>query len=384
MKNKYQIIDTSLELGIPGSEIYGDEFHYLDLYEQVGSKQLMTTFFLKEDSESYKKYGKTIIGTIHYKPEVLKKLKEGKVEGIILNKICISSPARELPLDKSADLKYYDGVEILDIEHIYFLPYQNEAEVHDTGEKKVPNIIEIEIDCTNLDPYELKLGYLVSKNNSGVELIQYEKEQFIGIQLGMRDGHIDSRILKHFGFSKDTINSNIYAHFYKVKEHRGTLSDTEKKAYSDIKSIQTMEAFMILLNEIKNAGISDDDLRQNLVLLKEIKESALYFEPNILLHGKKQIYWDINSYLHIVMRHIKDYQIGKFKKKTPFPYKKEDLNNLIEKVIQCIEVEYKDHVLKNPNSNFVRQGAMAVFFNGDYYNLRIDPTGRLIQFHALN
>ena len=76
MKNKYQIIDTSLELGIPGSEIYGDEFHYLDLYEQVGSKQLMTTFFLKEDSESYKKYGKTIIGTIHYKPEVLKKLKE--------------------------------------------------------------------------------------------------------------------------------------------------------------------------------------------------------------------------------------------------------------------------------------------------------------------
>ena len=126
MKNKYQIIDTSLELGIPGSEIYGDEFHYLDLYEQVGSKQLMTTFFLKEDSESYKKYGKTIIGTIHYKPEVLKKLKEGKVEGIILNKICISSPARELPLDKSADLKYYDGVEILDIEHIYFLPYQNE------------------------------------------------------------------------------------------------------------------------------------------------------------------------------------------------------------------------------------------------------------------
>ena len=57
------------------------------------------------------------------------------------------------------------------------------------------------------------------------------------------------------------------------------------------------------------------------------------FEPGILLYGGKQIFWDIDSYLHIVLRHVKQLQIGHFKNKSSFPYKFEDLGNLIEKVL---------------------------------------------------
>jgi tRNA U54 and U55 pseudouridine synthase Pus10 len=61
-----------------------------------------------------------------------------------------------------------------------------------------------------------------------------------------------------------------------------------------------------------------------------------------------QIFWDIDSYLNIVMRHVKQLQIGRFKNKSPFPYKFEDLQNLIEKVLGKIEDEIKRHFDEKP------------------------------------
>ncbi len=78
---------------------------------------------------------------------------------------------------------------------------------------------------------------------------------------------------------------------------------------------------------------------------------------NILLHGKKQIYWDIDSYIHIVMRHIKHYQFGTAKSKSSLPYKVQDLETLIEQVLRCVKEEYKAHCSVNPESNFTRPWA---------------------------
>ena len=83
------------------------------------------------------------------------------------------------------------------------------------------------------------------------------------------------------------------------------------------------------------------------------------------------------------MRHINDYQIGHFKEKTSFPYKAQDLEMLIEQVIGRVRDEYEEHTKTRPTSNFTRVGSMAVHFNGDYYHIRIEPDGRLTQFHPL-
>lgn len=112
-------------------------------------------------------------------------------------------------------------------------------------------------------------------------------------------------------------------------------------------------------------------------------DSINSFSPNILLHGKKQIYWDIDSYIHIVMRHIKRYQFGAAKSKSSLPYKVQELETLIEQVLRCVQEEYRSHCSVNPESNFTRQGRMAVVYNGDHYHLRIDPKGRLIQFYSV-
>jgi hypothetical protein len=200
------------------------------------------------------------------------------------------------------------------------------------------------------------------------------------------DGLIDSRILAHFGFDKESMdqNLNISAKYYSYKGKRGTLSEEQKEIYAEIQSTINMRKIVMVLQEIKKSEVKDDDLTAVQDRLKVIMGAAIEFRPSILLHGKKQIYWDLESYLHIVMRHVKHYQMGNFKEKTPFSYKPEDLKNLIEQVIKRVEGEYRIHALEQPDKNFTRQGRMAVQFNGDYYNLRILPDGKLIQFHALD
>ena len=88
-------------------------------------------------------------------------------------------------------------------------------------------------------------------------------------------------------------------------------------------------------------------------------------------------------YIHIALRHLKDHQFGSYVLKTPFPYKSSDLEILIEKVLGRIEEEIKQYLMSGPENDFTRHGKMAVFYNEDHYNLRVNPEGRLTQFHMV-
>lgn len=381
MINLYQIVDYS-EIGIPHVVVQGDKFHYIDLFDLIGRQQFMTTFNFREDSDARSEYGNSVLGVIRYEFKILQKLIKSNLDDICSEIIKIDSPESTMCSSKHENLKY-GGIRVADIESISFLKYKSESEVHDTGEKVVPNVIEIETDLADIDADKLSQSYLVSKNNSGVELISYEKEQLIGITLGINNDHIDSRILNHFGFDKDSIanNANIWRHAFGVKDRRGRLAYEEKEKYEDINSTYKMEVILKVLNEVKRSNVSANDLNNSGNTLKDVMELCFSFRPHILLHGKKQIYWDIDSYIHIVMRHFGNYQLGDYKLKTPFPYKPKDLKILIEKVINCVESEYKGHVEKRPNSYFSRHGSMAITFNDDHYHLKIEPDGRLSQFH---
>ena len=385
MKNRYTINDYT-ELGIPSIEVLGEHFYYQDLYELVGRNQFMTTFNLREGSSSQKTYGKNVLGVVYYSFKQTQELAHAFSNGAEIDsaEIRIESPDIKLSQVHRHDLKY-KGIKITDIESISFFPYKNEIQRFETGEKKVPNIIEIEVDCSGIDPDLLFQSYVASKINSGVELILYEKEKFIGITLGINNGHIDSRILDHLGFNIESVkeNFNIWYHLYKAKERRGTLSNKEEASFSEIKSILNMDKLLKLLNEIKKSGVYSEQTAEFADVFKNIVSQLTSFEPSILLHSKKQIYWDIDTYLHIVLRHVKDYQVGNFREKTPFSYKTEDLKTLLEKVIQRVEHEIQIHFFENPSCEFNRHGDWAVEFNGDHYNLRIDTSGRLVQFHAV-
>jgi len=385
MKNEYKVIDYT-DLGLPSIEVYGDQFHYQDLYELVGKNQFMVTFNLRKGSESFNEYGGSILGVIYYDRKSLDALEESNVSEreVAITKIRVDSPHIELTEEKRGDLKY-SGINVDDIESISFLPYKRETEAYETGEKKIPDIIEIEVDSSGVDVDVINQNYLVSKHNSGTTLIQYEKEQLIGITLAFNNGRIDSRILNEFGFTEDDLkaNLNIWMSLYKVKERRNQLIDVDKKNYGEIRNILSLEKFTKVLKELGAAEMPRSWSDSESLILKKIFKSVEEFSPSILMHGEKQVYWDLDSYIHIALRHLKDHQLGSFSLKTPFPYRSNDLKSLIEKVLSRIEEEIRQYLISSPESDFTRHGKMAVFYNGDHYNLRINPEGRLTQFHMV-
>jgi hypothetical protein len=385
MINDYRITDYR-DLGLPVIEVTGLQFHYQDLYEIVGQNKFMTTFELRKGSASHSEYGVSIVGVIFYDREGLDSLESSFQTGVEIDKkrIRIDSPCRELSVEKRGDLKYR-GINIDDIEAISFLPHVREVEEHETGEKKVPNIVKVKVDCSDFDTDILKQNYLVSKHNSGTKLIQYEKEQLIGITLALNNGSVDSRLLDEFGFTDNDLetNLNIWMSLYGVKERRNQLTEVDIKNYSEVKGILSLERFNKVAKELVSTGISASLKDSDTSILKNIFSAIDNFLPSILMHGKKQVYWDVDSYIHIALRHLKNYQLGNFKLRTPFPYKAEDLKPLIEKVLQRIDTEIEGYLESSPTREFRRQGRMGVEFNGDHYHLRINKDGRLIQFHSV-
>lgn len=365
--------------------MYDDQYHYQELYQLIGKNQFVTTFELKIDSEAYNEYGCSVLGVIHYDKKELNELENACNSGMLVtnNKVRIDTPPSEkMDINKKKRLKY-QGVDIQDIERISYFPFSREIEKYDTGEKKIPNIIEIEADLDGIDADVLNQNYLVMKHNRGTKLIQYEKEQLVGITLAFNNGSIDSRILNEFGFTEENIKSNynIWVNYYKVKENRKQLTEADQKNYSEINNILFLEKFTKVIKELNIADISKSSSETIAPVLNEIVTVVKDFSPSILLHGENQVYWDVDSYIHITLRHLKDFQLGSFKTKTHFSYKAKDLESLIKQVLGTISTEIEHYFHLNEIRDFTRHGKMAIVYNGDHYHTRINRQGKLIQFH---
>jgi hypothetical protein len=231
MKNKYQI-RQSVFAGTPFVEVWGATFSCEDLYEIVGRDQFMSTFVFKAGTDASSKFGQSVTGVTFYDKGELEVFERFNKEGTELGdrRVKIDSPMPELTIAQREDLKY-GGLLVADVEYISFISYRRAAERHKSGEKKVPNIIYIPYkDDPKVDYDILYQNYIVSKINSRTELIPYEKEKFIGITLGINDGHIDSRLLKYLGFDVEKVQdcTNIWYHIYKTKERRKRISEEEK------------------------------------------------------------------------------------------------------------------------------------------------------------
>lgn len=172
MKNKYQIT----RYGITGTqfiEVRGVSFCCEDLYEIVGKNQFMSTFGFKTGTDASSKFGQSVTGVIYYDKDELRLFQRDheKRAALVNRMVKIDSPMRELTITQREDLKY-GGISAADIEYVSFIPYKDNVEYHESGEKKVPNIIYIPYKADPKVDYDiLYQNYIASKINSKTELI---------------------------------------------------------------------------------------------------------------------------------------------------------------------------------------------------------------------
>jgi hypothetical protein len=384
--NEYEVVRNEL-LEPNLLEVRGAEFCIEDLYAFVGRPEHVCRFVFREETDAHKTYGASLTGLVVYSPTQKAALERSEaranIEDAGLVRIRCVDP--ELPRHLLDDLKY-GGISILDIEEISYIPFASRAKINEDGTKEVPGIVYLDIDDTrDIDVDKLFQNLVNLKNNGGTEPIPYEKEKFIGITLGQNNGRIDSRILTQFGFdvASASANTEVGYHALMTKKRHRTISEVELDSLRELEAIRWMKRASLLLKEIERSGVRVTELKDDQARLGVIQKSVEKFEPHVLLHGKKQIYWELAGYLHIALRHVREMQVGLFKGKTPFPYGATDLEILVERVLAQVAEEIRTHYEKaRPRSAFSRHGKMSIYFNGDFFSLKIDEGGRLVSFYV--
>ena len=100
------------------------------------------------------------------------------------------------------------------------------------------------------------------------------------------------------------------------------------------------------------------------------------------ISGRYPIYMDEDSYLHIITRHVEDYKFNNhFERKDNFQWEEDDEMIIIKKVIEEIDEEYQIFRTQIPTTQYSRYNDQIVYFEGDYYTLHIEPSGRLGIFY---
>ena len=380
-------ISSLVELGLPSINIQGDKFHSLDIYELTGRSQYITTFTLKPNSEAHSKYGRNLTGLIFYDSKTRNVLESAlnSSESIELNTLKIDVRIGHLSNNEKHDLKY-KGIDIDCIESITFLMYKPEIELHESGEKKIPNRIELKVDCSNINPDRLQLNHLLSEFRRGASLLEFEKDQLIGLLLAYDNFQVEQKILDGLKLTLLDLqeNNNIWHNAYLALERQGKITAEREQALANFKFIDLLQRITLATQELSHAGLNKNISQKQIETIEYIFNQAISFKPSILMHGTQKVYLDLSSYLHITLRHIKYLQIGSFTEKTPFLYKTEDLSSLIASVLFSVGDDLRDYLSSNPIRPFKRNGSMAIEFNGDYYHLSIEPSGRLAQFHMID
>ena len=384
--NTYEVARYDMG-GLFLTQVCGPTYCIEDLFKMVGRDQHHCKFRFREGSEARATYGPDVDGAIAYSLVQREALENGLCGAAVekSDRLMIRCYDPELSPKVVEALKYH-GVALADLQDFDFVIFPQRQEFNEDGTKKVPNVVYIDLPpAPDIDVDLLLQNLLVSKHNDGTELLPYEKARLIGVTLGRNDGRIDSRILETFGFDASSAAADPVVSYsrLKTKAKRTDLSPTEKEQLRNLEAIRLCDRLRLLGAELLRSGATADELRADGGRLNAIQSALMNFEPQVLLLGKKQVYWDLESYFHIVLRHVKELQLGQFKAKTAFPYQVAELKTLVEKVLSQIEAEIARHFEQPPPHNqFIRQGRMSVLFNGDYFTVRINEAGRLVTIYV--
>ena len=257
----------------------------------------------------------------------------------------------------------------------------NEYTSNKTRELPIPTKIEFDLSDRNID------RFLVNFNNSriknGYKLTPEEEFEHIGVHLNINNVDINKIEDKPFlDESTGKLKEQILFYYLISKSRTKSLTDEENKMLLELYNKRMEYEHKIVENEIIKSVKSKNQFSDYKNQLELLQEFLLGFRSKRYTSDKKPVWIDFERLVHILVRHVKETNFGeKFSNKTKFQYVIDDLHSLISIVLNIISKEIQNHFDKYPNRDFKRHGEMCVYYNGDYYVIHIESTGRLMNFY---
>lgn len=226
-------------------------------------------------------------------------------------------------------------------------------------------------------------GFSKKQLNKGIVLCPRERTFYLAGKLYYESENLTSEENEEI-FDGENINENVEWELLQIKSIREEIYNDEEKRLAELFENKQRDSISILDIYLKQAGSSLKKLStQNIDQAAKLLMKVIYFkERRLNVMGKYPIYLDLDSYLHIYMRHVEEFQVNKhFEHKDNFQWKEEDVFDVMGHVIECVDAEYQEYRHEKPTQRFSKFAKQSVYFEGDYYTFHIESNGRISTFH---
>lgn len=369
-----------------GAKIYRSEngFSQEQIYVYGGRTDSVFTLTLGKDSPSHQKYGELVTGCIVYS---LKERQLLEKDVCALNAIPFVKVKSLLPEHNDfADKLLEEGISTCDIEEMLVIPNATEANTFISKEKRDVKVVDVPFEAyENGDDIGWIYGFLKKLKSEGVGLMPEDEAQYLTYKLILEKEELSEEENKKIFDTEGKICNNSISYFYLLwRKSAGVINEMQLGQLKLLMQNRFLDRIKLSEQALKDVGLNlkkftRDYPKQAAFLLEKILS---FKDINFNTTGKYPLYLDFNSFLHIYLRHSEELNIcHQFADRDKFQLEEKDIMTVIGHVMRVLNNEYQEYKQGNPNGRFYRRGAMAYYFNGDYYNVDVNPDGSISTFY---
>ncbi|MDV7187722.1 hypothetical protein R3X25_10555 [Lutibacter sp. TH_r2] len=355
-----------------------------EIYCLVGKEDKTAGLTFKYESDSYKKYGSFITVVFLYTQE-----EREEMDKLIQNEpychkgyIRAKNLSRDLE-EKEIQVLLTTGINSEDIAEILYFKVSQKNTFHSIEKRQIKKLeIKTGIQQKGGD-YDWMYGFSKKLVNDGIGLCPKERFFYLAGRMFYEPENLTD-IEKEEINLENQIYQPIEWEYLQIKYKREEITGNEKKRLAELYVEKKKQSFNVLDKYLNDAGSSLKKLsKENIDQAADLFLKVMHFhERRLNVGGKHPIYIDLDSYLHIYMRHVEEFQINnQFEHKDNFQWDENDVFSVMSQVIREIEDEYEDFRENNPENRFSRYGKYSLYYQGDYYTFHIEKNGRISTFH---
>jgi hypothetical protein len=356
-----------------------------DIYKLVGREDKTAGITFRIGSESHEYFGSFITVIFTYTQSEREELDErvqdenNKTSGRIRAKH-LAGDLTEAQINRLGT----EGIATDDIIEILYFKAPEKNTFHSKEKRKI-KIFEIQsYPLPKGRDYDWMYGFKKELAERGIGMCPAERNFYLAGKYYYEPDNLTKSEVNEIYQDGNFMSELVEWEYLSIKLFREEITNEEKARLGELIGKRKKQHYQILDNYLKQAGsslkkLAKENLEQAVDLFIKVSD---FRERRLNVTGKQPIYIDIDSYLHIYMRHVEDFKItDHFEDKDNFQWSEEDVFSVMRHVIEETNEEIQVHFEKFPNNRYSRYGKQSVYYQGDYYTFHIEQTGRVSTFH---
>jgi len=354
-----------------------------DIYKHFGRFEKFVRLELYPETNSYNEFGKEISGwfdfTRHQNKVLRKFIKQSnhrRSKGIV--KFKLSGENSNFAEDNENEIQ---TINVEDIKLIYSF---NTKEIDRYNDRYVelinsPSTIEIPIRDDGTD-YRALIQNLYEKRLNGEShpLIEEEYHEYLAFKMLHEPSNL-TEAEYHLCYH----DNNVKIEFLKLKSERESLTIEEKEEFRSLLKMKCERRIELLKKEI---GFSANKKLDEIIWSNHEKycraaRIIAHFKPlNLSSYGAKySVRLGVEGFLHIVIRHCREVQIGEQNyKRTQFRYKLWDVIEVLQSIVDLNQKEIDRALDKREDFQLIKGTAFK--YDGNFYQIHIRKDGDVFSF----